>query len=306
MGQLVNPVTLEKGLRAEFVKALAAAENTTDYLPALLQVSSTSVSENYGWLGDVPELTEWKDERKLKGILDYNYQIKNKDYEATLQVDKNTIEDDQLGTVKPRIAELAVRAKQHPRKLFLEALVKGSTELAYDGQTFFSTSHVMGMSGTMSNILTGTGVGFDQISADLDSAIMMMSLYKDDQGAPFAEDIDDSGIMIIAPSQLRPVMNRVFNSQTLANGATNPQFGRIASARIIYSSRLTDVNDWYILNVSQGMKPFIQQNRQAARFGALEATSDRGFMSKRYLYGVDYRIGFGYGLWQHAIKIVNA
>jgi len=304
MGQLVNPVTLEKGLRAEFIKSLAAVENQTDYLPALLQVPSTSNREDYGWLGQIPELVEWKDERQLKGILDYDYQIKNKDYEATIQVDRNTIEDDQMNSVKPRINDLAVRAKQHPRKLFLEALVNGATALAYDGQAFFSASHSEGMSGTMSNIVTGTGTTEAQIGADLDSAVLVMASYKDDQGAPFNEDIDDNALMLVAPIQLKATMIRLFGNETLANGATNPYFGRIT--KIIYSTRLEDVNDWYILNVSQGMKPFIQQNRQAPRFGALEGSSDRGFMSRRYVYGVDYRVGFGYGLWQLAVKVVNA
>lgn len=303
MGQLVNPVVLEKGLRADFVKSLAAAENPSEVMPAILQVPSTSNLEDYGWLGQVPELVEWTDERKLKGILDYQYQIRNKDYEATIQIDRNTIEDDQVNSVKPRINDLAVRAKQHPRKLFLEALVNGSSALCYDGQAFFSASHSEGMSGTLSNIVTGTGTTLAQIGADLDSAIVRMASFKDDQGAPFAEDIQDKDLMIVAPIALRPAMEKLFGAMNDASGATNTYKDRVGKR--VYSSRLTDANDWYLLNVGQSMKPFIQQNRQAPRFGALEVNSDRGFMSKRYVYGVDYRVGFGYGLWQYAVKITN-
>lgn len=303
MGQLVNPVTLEKGLRADFIKSLAAAENPANILPAILQIPSTAKKEDYGWLGQVPELSEWTDERKLKGILDYDYSISNKDYEGTIQVDRNTIEDDQINSVKPRINDLAVRAKQHPRKLFLDALVAGSSALCYDGQAFFSASHSEGMSGTLSNIVTGGGVTEALIGADLDTAIVRMSTFKDDQGAPFAEDIQDSDLMIIAPTALKPVMERLFTRAMDGAGATNTYQGRVSKR--VYSSRLTDANDWYLLNVGQPMKPFIQQNRQAPRFGALEGSSDRGFMSKRYVYGVDYRVGFGYGLWQLAIKITN-
>ena len=32
----------------------------------------------------------------------------------------------------------------------------------------------------------------------------------------------------------------------------------------------------------------------------------KGFMRKQYVYGIDYRVGFGYGLWQKMIKMVNA
>lgn len=303
MGQLVNPVTLEKGLRADFVKSLAAAEAPEAIMPAILRVPSTSNLEDYGWLGQVPELAEWTDERKLKGVLDFRYQIRNKDYEATIQIDRNTIEDDQLNSVKPRINDLAVRAKQHPRKLFIEALIAGSSELCYDGQAFFSASHSEGMSGTLSNLVSGTGTSLAQIGADLDSAIVRMGSFKDDVGAPFNEDVMDSDLMIVAPMALKPAMEKLFTSEYDAAGATNTYRGRVGKR--VYSTRFTDANDWYLLNVGQAMKPVIMQDRQAPRFGSLEGNSDRGFMSKRYVYGVDYRVGFGYGLWQLAIKITN-
>lgn len=80
--------------------------------------------------------------------------------------------------------------------------------------------------------------------------------------------------------------------------------GRIAS--IVYSSRLSDVNDYYISDISEGMKPVIKQDRQAPEFGALEGESDNGFMRKQFAYGIDYRIGFGFGLWQKMIKVTNS
>ena len=37
----------------------------------------------------------------------------------------------------------------------------------------------------------------------------------------------------------------------------------------------------------------------------MEGNSDEGFTSKKWKYGVDYRVGFGYGLWQKMIKVNN-
>jgi phage major head subunit gpT-like protein len=58
-------------------------------------------------------------------------------------------------------------------------------------------------------------------------------------------------------------------------------------------------------DISEGLKPFIKQLRQAPEFNSLEGDSEAGFMRKKYLYGIDYRVGFGYGLWQKMIKTVN-
>lgn len=299
MGVINSEIVLEKALRADFVKSLEQAESPEEIMGMILKVPSKSNKEKYGWLGNVPQLTEWLDERKLNGVLDYDYEIPNKDYEATLQVDRNSVEDDQLGAIKIRVNDLAVRAKQHPRKLFFAALVAGDTGLCYDGQAFFSTSHVSGKSGTQSNLLTGSGVTLANLETDFDAAEVAMSGYKDDQGEPLH---DGEMKLTVVCSKALAVKFRKLNTAETIDSSTNTMKGRID--KIISSSRLSD-NDWYVINTAAPMKPFIMQERQAPKFGGLEGASDRGFMSKRYVYGIDYRVGFGYGLWQYAVKINN-
>lgn len=299
MGVINNAIVLEKALRADFVKSLEAAESPEEIMGMVLKVPSKSNKENYGWLGNVPGLNEWLGERKLNGVIDYNYEIPNKSYEGTLQVDRDTVEDDQLGAIKIRINDLAVRAKQHPRKLFLEALVAGTTELCYDGQAFFSASHASGKSGTQSNIVTGTGVTYAQLEADFDSAVVAMASYKDDQGEPFSDS--EMKLTIVCSKALMQKFKKMNTADSLADGATNTFKGQVE--KIVSSSRLSG-NDWYLLNTAAPMKPLIMQERQAPKFEA----DDKGgsaFMSKKLKYGVDYRVGFGYGLWQYAVMVNN-
>jgi len=301
-------VTPDKGnicehfmIRADFVKALGQAESPEEVMPLIMKVASKSNKEKYGWLGNVPQLKEWLDERQLNGVADYDYEIPNKDYEATIQVDRNAVEDDQLGAIKMRISDLAVRAKQHPRKLLIELIEAGTTDLCYDGQAFFSTSHVDGKSGTQSNLLTGTGTTVAQVEADFDAALVKFGTYKDDQGEPWNDGELD--LTIVAPPQMRSVFEKLFMSDFISS-SSNTKKGAVK--KIIYSSRLTSANDWYLFNTKGSVKPFIMQERKAPVFNGLEGASDRGFMSKRYVYGIDYRVGFGYGLWQYAVKINNA
>ena len=71
-------------------------------------------------------------------------------------------------------------------------------------------------------------------------------------------------------------------------------------------SRLPHANGWYLADISAGLKPFVMQERRAVEFTQLEENSEKGFMSKKFYYGVDYRVGFSYGLWQKMVKVTNS
>jgi phage major head subunit gpT-like protein len=301
MGQIKNSVVLEKALRTEFMKSFENGENPADVMSMIMETQSTSSSEKYGWLGNVPQMSEWKDSRKLSGLLDFDYTIANKHYEGTLQVDRNDIEDDQYGAIKVRIQDLTKRAKTHPRKLFFELLNAGTTGLCFDGLPFFSTSHIYFVGNTpQSNLHSGTKVGTYATAAefilDFNLARAKIETLVDEHGEPFNEG--ELKYKVIASKAMQGVLDTVFGAD-LINNTTNTMKGM---AEYMTSSRLNGAN-WYIVETSGNIKPFVKQNRQEPQFAALEATSEGGFMRKMYSYGVDYRVGFGYGLWQKAIKI---
>lgn len=300
MSIISSPKTLARGLRASFVAAYTAAEPAKDVLPFIMETNSDGRDEEYGWLGQSPSMNEWIDERKLKSLGSYDYKLKNKSYEATIQVNRDDIEDDRLGAIKLRISDLAEKAKQHPRKLFFEALVAGTTGLCYDGQPFFSTSHVSGDSGTQSNLIAGAGVTLANIAADLDKMIAAMKSFKDDVGEPFDES--DIQIGVLCSLALESVFNDL-NALVEIAGTQNKWRGKISL--IVSTSRITG-NSWYFGNIKAGLKPFIRQIRQAVKFESLEDESENGFMKKIYSYGVDSREVFGYGLWQKMIKVTNS
>lgn len=297
---LVNPITLERGLKAAFIKAFNNAENPSDVMPFILETTSDGADEKYGWLGQAPSMNEWVDERKLKSLNSFNYSLVNKDYEATISVERNALEDDRLGAVQVRINDLAVKAKVYPRKLFIDALVAGTTALCYDGQPFFSASHSEGESGAQSNLYTGTGTTLAQLKADIDGCEARMMSFKDDVGEPVNEGTIKIGI-VCPPALMRSFAE--LNTLSQISGSDNAMKGRIA--QITVSGRLTDVNDWYFANIGEGIKPIIRQIRKPVTFGSLEGNSDNGFMRKTYHYGVDSREVFGYGLWQKMIKVSN-
>jgi len=99
------PKLLLAGMRTEFMKAYEVAAK--DYEKLATVISSTKSSETYPWLGGVPKMHEWKDERIPQGMLEHNFTIANRDWEASIAVDRNAIEDDQYGQINVRVKELA-------------------------------------------------------------------------------------------------------------------------------------------------------------------------------------------------------
>jgi phage major head subunit gpT-like protein len=71
-------------------------------------------------------------------------------------VDRNDIEDEQLGFYNPIVAALAQEARKHPEKLLADLMSAGFTTACYDGQYFFDTDHPVG-SATASNFGGGSG-----------------------------------------------------------------------------------------------------------------------------------------------------
>ncbi|MEM5787181.1 MAG: Mu-like prophage major head subunit gpT family protein, partial [Syntrophobacteraceae bacterium] len=106
-----------------------------------MQVPSEGRSIDYKWLGDFPILNEWVGDRAIRDLSAFHYEIVNKDYEATIAVDRNDIEDDQIGVYTPMIQGLAWAAKQHPDQLVFSLLKAGFERTCYDSRYFFDTDH---------------------------------------------------------------------------------------------------------------------------------------------------------------------
>lgn len=297
MGQIVDPITLEKGLKTTFFKAYESAK--PDWEKFVTRVDSGSDQEKYGWLGSAPIMREWTDERVPKGLIDHDYTIKNKHFEASIGVDRDDLQDDKYGQIKVRIADMGKRAKIYPRKYMFDIMVAGLTGLCYDGQYYYDTDHSEGESGAQSNKLTGTGTTESQVTTDFIAARSAMRRFKDDRSEIFHQD--ELKLIVVAPVEMESTFEKLLNSSLISN-SDNPMKG--AAELLTYP--FADVNDWYVFNIGSYIKPFIFQDRQPVQFGALEGKSDNGFMRKHFVYGADSRFNIGYGLWQNAIIITNA
>jgi phage major head subunit gpT-like protein len=120
-----------------------------------MTVPATTRIMDYKFLLDFPTVREWIGDRQINSLDPKSFQVETKDYEATIEIERNDMEDEQLGLYNPIIAAMAEEAKRHPERLIADLLKNGSTSLCYDGQAFFASAHPVGTTKAVSNFDNG-------------------------------------------------------------------------------------------------------------------------------------------------------
>lgn len=148
---------LQVGYRTNFQQAFA--ETTAMYTQVATVVPSATAEERYPWLGSVPGMREWIGERVLRNASEYGYSIRNRSWEQTVTVSRESIEDDTYGVYAPLVGEMGRAAKAHPDELVFALLQAGFSTNCFDGQFFFDTDHPVldaaGASYSVSNMQAG-------------------------------------------------------------------------------------------------------------------------------------------------------
>ena len=298
---VINTGLLTKGLRSEFFNRINATP--THFQDLSTRIVSTTDREQYRWLGTVPKIREWGTGRLAQGLRSESYSIENLKYEATIEVDRDEISDDQTGQIRIRVSELAQRAATHKDFLTSQLLIDGETagNDSYDGVSFFNVAHVSGGSGQQSNLLTAQSVSTDAPTVDefkdaLKESIGAMLAFKDDQGEPVL--ISETGLICVVPPTMLFTASEAINSTVVGN-ETNVLRG---IARVIALPWLTDKSKWYLMKTDGVVRPFIFQDREPIEFNALAEDSDEGFKREKFLFGVRGRYRMAYGYWQFAVR----
>lgn len=298
---VINTGLLTKGLRSEFFNRFE--QTRAHYLDLATRIPSNGESETYRWLGTVPKMREWGQGRLTQGMRAESYSLENLKYEATIEVDRDEISDDQTGQIRIRVAELAQRAATHKDYLIAQLLANGhlAGNAAYDGLPFFSDSHVSGDSGTQSNdlsfnVASTTFPTAEEFRDSIRFAMAAMMALKDDRGEPMA--ISETGMVVVTPPQTFFAALEGINA-TVVNNVDNVLQG---AARVISLPWLNGATEWFLLKTDGVVRPLIFQDREPIEFNALAEDSDEGFRREKFLFGVRARYRLGYGYWQFGVK----
>ncbi len=291
------PDLLLPGLKAEFALAYQEELNNSVVEQIATVINTTLPIQKYAWLGAVPPMREFIDERKPSGLSAYALSIEDKVFESTIAVDRKAIEDDQVDLIRLRVRDLAYRIAQHRHQMTVEALSSAFTATGYDAVSFFNTAHPLPGGSTYGNRT------IDPLSASaLGTAISTMMTVPDDQGIPLGIVPDT---LVVGPKLMWTALELVESAVVIdKTGDPRPSYGNVFKGRVkvVVSPFLRDTSDdyWFLLDTKRPIKGLILQQRSdvPVEFTAMEsANSDSGFMRDRYHYGVRARYNVGYGLW---------
>lgn len=306
----ITPQSLESifySVNTLYQQAYKRAE--TWWARVAMEVKSTGAEERYGWMKDIPGMRKWVGDRVVHSLEASDYSIKNDDYEVTIGIKRNAIEDDKIGLYAPMLEMLGWNAKKHPDQIVAPLLKSGQTLLCFDGQPFFSASHPKGgaAGGTYQNYWN-TGMALNAANFSIVKAAM--GSYVSESGNPLA--ITPS--LLVVPPALESTARQLMNAEIIApaaafgqNAAGGPQSNVLkGAADVLVIPELADApTAWYLLDVTKPIKPFVFQNRKAPTTLALtDPTSDNVFKRKEYIYGADCRDAAGFALPFLAAKAV--
>jgi phage major head subunit gpT-like protein len=252
---------------------------------------STKRSEDYAWLGAVPGMREWLGDRRFEQLRAATFAVENKPFESSIAVDKDDIEDDNVGMYADLAAIQGEECAKHPDELVLDCIVNGNTLPVYDGQYFFDTDHSFGDSGTQSP----TAVEF---KAAVEYGIRTILGFKNDQGKHFHRGIIKrvNGIALLVPLNMREAAYGAFESIIISNSSNviidKPEIYPVPS--------LTDDDVFYVLWTWGIVKPIVYQIRRPLQ-RSVEGYQTREFKELKFM--ADYR-GAAYPVaWWKAARI---
>lgn len=137
-----NITLLFTRLNKALENARKAKTEANPHKPLFTETDSTSASEDYHWLASIKKIRKWVGPRRLQKLQGHSHSIENEDWEDSITVKVNDIEDGknlsssiiQAQTFGQSIAEFS-------DDRVVELLEKGGTEPCYDGQPFFDPEH---------------------------------------------------------------------------------------------------------------------------------------------------------------------
>lgn len=291
-----------RSLSAEFNNAYQQAAPMWMQI-AMLVNSGTSIQE-YPWLTNFPQMREWIGERAVKALAAHVYRLRNRDFESTIEIDRNDFDDDQLSMYAAQAQSVGDSAGNWPDEMVFGAInnsFDADKGKCHDGKAFFAADHPLDNAPAFSNLITAALQADTQANAaaGFGAAETKLMEMQDPDGRPL-------GLMpkvLLVPPALKATANILMTADRL-DDKPNPYKG---AAKPVCSARLTSRTAWFLLSSSAKLQPFLWQLRKAPAFDAVTDPSDSlVFKNRKLLFGIHGRGEAGYTLPQLAVGSTGA
>lgn len=301
-GMIVNKQAIENvfvGLKTIFNNALKA--KTGEWQKTAMVVPSTTKTEDYAWLERFPKFRKWVGEKFIKQLKAGKYTATNEDWETTIAVDRNDIEDDTLGIYNTQ-AQLAGDSAGELHDIILDDLKNGAfVNPGIDGQPFYDTDHEVNGTSVSNKLTVALSTANPAAAkASYGAARTRMMKFTDSEGMPLRLVPD----LLEVPPALEDIALKLVNSDKLDDNSPNPYRG---TATVLVNPGLTSDTQWMLHHTRNAIKPFIIQLRKAPVFVSITDMENPDVFNRReYKFGAEARGTGVYGFWQTSVGSTGA
>lgn len=281
-----------KGIRGVFYDALELALSQQWATRIGLMIASDEKTERHRWLGSVPEPRQFFGGLNASPLRNYSLNVTNNDYELTLEMSLHDWRRDKIGHAARKVAELATAWADHWNKLAVGVFENNDT--AYNGTALFSSTHSIGDSGTIDNLLVAGDLGSLNVSdttaptkaeaaAILAGLAAKMWTYKDDYGRP-ANQGAKSFVCILHPT-IFPGFQSAVADELYIQGGSNELRGLGLSFDIVVEPRLASATVLYFARTDGiSSKPLILQSELEPTLQVVGPDSEHAIKNNSILY----------------------
>lgn len=290
-------------LRREFDELRGKIEADGGLMQLVSVINTDTPTNVYAWMGQLQPFREWIGQRAVTGLKSHSYTIALKQYELTVGVDENMLDDAKLITEQAILQGMAEEAAYLPRKLIIDVLINGTSLRAYDGQNFFDTDHPQDPSGAAGSQANYTASSFGLTAANFRTARQRLQAFKGENGRPLGTGLGP--LLLIIPPELESTADDILALQNIAvvGGTQNNLLFNAARKLVLPELSADSATKWYLADPSGVVKPIILQRRTTTRFTRLNRNEDvNRFWHKEYIWGADMRIGAAPGAWSKIYK----
>ncbi len=284
-------------------------------------IPSGTRAEDYAWMDRLPIMRQWLGPRVINSVSNLTRRLVNVPYESTIRLSKWDVEDDQYGVFNMAVDVQASEVKKWPDVLVRDAIANGALSTlitgvdnrGFDGVPVFSTQHpvlagVDGNAGTIngatvqSNLYTSLPLTFDnyvRVRTDMMSWVgadgLPLNIMPDTLMVPPA--LENMGKMILEADMIATTTATLPGGATQANAPmTNTYKG---SSKLFVNPMLANKpQNWWLMDTSKPVKPWIFQQRSAPTFTAkTNINDDNVFFLAEFLWGAEARGAAAESVW---------
>lgn len=216
---------------------------------------STTAANFYAWLEQIPGFREWVGDRLFKNVRSQKFEIINRDFEDSVSMGRNEIEDDQYGVYTPLVQMMGEAWQLLKREIVLEVLT--TNPVCFTGKAFFADDHAYG-DNTIDNVTT-----LALSETTFNAAFLAAAGWKFSNGKLCRTRFTH----LVHGPKLHETAFHIVDAETHASGGVqvpNPNFRRVQ--RVELEDLSGDYDDyWALVDASKPIKPIARQIRREAQ-----------------------------------------